>query len=333
MIDFRSLNKSNKVFVIAEIGNNHEGKFTNALKLIAAAKKAGVDAVKFQTYKTEEFIHPFQKKRFKKLKKFELSYEDFYKLSLVTKKNNLKFISTPFDIESVFFLKKIVDIFKISSGDNNYYDLIEKVISFKIPTIISTGLCSLEDIKQLCNFLKKKISIDKIALLHCISSYPALDKDANLFFIRNLIKNFSSVIGFSDHTIGKVAPLIAATLGAKIIEKHFTLDNNFSSFRDHKISLNPKDMKELIKDLKRFSLMTGVDRKIMSFDEKMNIKSMRRSLYVNKDLEVGHKILKKDISTLRPFCCSGPLEIKNFIGKRSKYYIKSFSCLKKISFK
>ena len=155
-MNFKDLNETNKTFIIAEIGNNHEGNFNNAVKLINAAKSANVDAVKFQTYKTENFINENEKKRFKKLKKFELSYNEFTKLSTIAKKKNLNFISTPLDSQSAHFLNNIVDIFKISSGDNNYYDLIKQVFSYKKPTIISTGLSEINDLKKLILIAKKK---------------------------------------------------------------------------------------------------------------------------------------------------------------------------------
>jgi len=151
-----NLRSLKKCFIIAEIGNNHEGSFNIACKLIKKAKDAGVDAVKFQTYETKNFINKFDTDRFDRLKKFELTKEEFYKLSVLTKKYNLKFISTPFDINSAIFLSKIVDLFKISSGDNNYFQLIEKILKFNMSTVISTGLLDYRGIANLYKFIKKK---------------------------------------------------------------------------------------------------------------------------------------------------------------------------------
>ena len=165
-----NLNNLKKTFIIAEIGNNHEGSFNVACKLIKEAKKAGVDAVKFQTFETKNYVNQNDVKRFKRLKDFELTKEEFYKLSLVAKNNNLKFISTPFDINSAIFLNKIVDCFKISSGDNNYYQLIEQVLKFKKNTIISTGLLNFKETINLYKFIKKsKFNNSKIAFLYCVS--------------------------------------------------------------------------------------------------------------------------------------------------------------------
>ena len=246
-----NLNKLKKTFIIAEIGNNHEGSFNVACKLIKEAKKAGVDAVKFQTFETKNYVNKNDFERFKRLKKFQLTKEEFYKLSLLAKNNNLKFISTPFDINSAIFLNKIIDYFKISSGDNNYYQLIEKVLKFKKNTIISTGLLNFKGTINLYKFIKKlKFDNSKIAFLHCVSSYPTEDKEANLLSISLLKKNFPFTIGYSDHTLGIHAAIAATVIGAKIIEKHFTLDNNYSKFRDHQLSLNPVNMKHLVDSIR-----------------------------------------------------------------------------------
>ena len=146
----------NKVLIIAEIGNNHEGSFKLAKRLIEKAAKAGVDAVKFQTFKTEKYVNDKDLSRYERLKKFELSKEDFYKLSKFAKSKKLIFISTPFDIQSAIDLNKCVDYFKISSGDNNYFQLIEKIISFKKPIIISTGLLDNSGIVDLLKIIKKR---------------------------------------------------------------------------------------------------------------------------------------------------------------------------------
>jgi sialic acid synthase SpsE len=186
-----NLNNLKKTFIIAEIGNNHEGSFNVACKLIKEAKKAGVDAVKFQTYRTEDFIHIKEIKRFRKLKKFELTKEEFYKLSFLAKNNNLKFISTPFDINSAVFLNKIVDCFKVASGDNNYYQLIETILKFNKATLISTGLLNFKEVLNLYKFIKnKKFNTSKLAFLHCVSSYPVPNYEANLLSIKFLKKKY-----------------------------------------------------------------------------------------------------------------------------------------------
>jgi sialic acid synthase SpsE len=319
-----NLQKLKKSFIIAEIGNNHEGSFNAACKLIKKAKDAGVDAVKFQTFQTRNFVNKFDAKRFNRLKKFELTKEEFYKLSLLAKSYDLKFISTPFDINSAIFLNKIVDLFKISSGDNNYFDLIEKVLKFNKSTIISTGLLNYSKINHLYKFIKKiNFNISKLGLLHCVSSYPTPNKQANLSSISFLRKKFSIAIGYSDHTIGESASLVAVALGAKIIEKHFTLDNNYSRFRDHKISLNPKNMKYLIDSIRSIEEMMGVEQKIVQSCEKKNINSMRRSIYSSRFIPRNSRIDLNDILIVRPFASLEPNKIAKVVGKINKKNIKS----------
>lgn len=314
-----NLNKLKKTFIIAEIGNNHEGSFNVACKLIKEAKNAGVDAVKFQTFKTEDFISPHERKRFKKLKKFELSYEDFEKLSVIAKKNDLKFISTPLDINSAIFLNNIVDCFKIASGDNNYYDLIKTVLNFDKPTFISTGLLHFTEVKNLVEFIKKiGFDFSRLSLFHCVSDYPVSYEEANLLSIKFLKKKLPLTIGYSDHTIGKEASVIAVSLGAKIIEKHFTLSNNFSKFRDHQISLNPIDMKQLVSSIRKTELMLGLEEKKIQKSEFKNLDLTRRSIYSANNFNKNSIIKKNMIKILRPANIYKPNDLKKILNKKIK---------------
>ncbi len=230
-----------KTFIIAEIGNNHEGSLSRAKQLILAAKKCGVDAVKFQTYIPNLIVSPFETERFKKLKKFQLSLESFKKLAVFAKKNKILFFSTPLDLKSAIYLNKIQKIFKIASSDSNFFPLIRKISNFNKTILLSTGMTSLKEIIKSKNMIfkiwkKKKIKSKKLVIMHCVSSYPVIDKEANLLAINALKKNFKDcVIGYSDHTLGNTSCLAAVALGAKVIEKHFTLNKNFSNFRDHKL--------------------------------------------------------------------------------------------------
>ncbi len=297
------LNKFKKIkkpLIIAEIGNNHEGSFKNALKLIDAAKKCGVDAVKFQTFKTHLYYSNQDIKRLKRLKKFELSFDQFSKLAKYAKKKNLIFISTPLDFESLDHLKKIVDIIKISSGDNNFYDLIKSSVNSKKELIISTGLTSLKEIRNLKKFIKDLSYTKNSYFLHCVSNYPVYTKNANLNFILKLKKIFKDNIGYSDHTIGIDACLISFLLGSSIIEKHFTLDKSFSNFRDHSISADPKDMSLLVKKIEMYRELIN-DKKVNYLNCENNERILfRRSYYFNKDLSKNSIINDKDIVPLRP---------------------------------
>ena len=312
--------KLKKPFIIAEVGNNHEGNFEVAKKMIYEVSKCGVDAVKFQTFIPELYVNTTDKKRIKQLKRFSLSKEQFFNLSIIAKKNKLKFISTPFDLESAEFLNKIVDYFKISSGDNKYYELIKKVLGFKKKTIISTGLLDLNELKKLYNFIKahKKTRLNQISFLHCVASYPTSLKDINLERISYIKDNFNVIPGFSDHTIGLSSSIVAFFHGAKIIEKHFTLSNDYSTFRDHKLSLNPNDMKNLVNFFNEFNEMNTPIQKKISRDEKQNLLSMRRNYYFNTDLKKGEKIMIKYLKFVRPAKQNGIDDLKNILNKKLK---------------
>ena len=289
-----------KPLIIAEIGNNHEGIFNNALKLIDAAKKSGVDAVKFQTFKTDLYYSNYDKKRVKRLKKFELSFDQFSKLAKYAKKKNLLFISTPLDLKSLDHLKKIVDIIKISSGDNNFNDLIKNSVKSNKELIISTGLTSLKEIESLKKFIQNLNSIKKTYFHHCVANYPVDPKNANLNFILKLKKIFKDNIGYSDHTLGIDACLISFMLGSLIIEKHFTLDKSFSNFRDHAISADPKDMSQLVKKIEMYrELMNNKKEKYLNCESKERT-LFRRSYYFNKNLVKNTIIRANDIIPLRP---------------------------------
>ena len=317
------MSKKNKTFIIAEIGNNHEGNIKIAKKLISSAAKTGVDAVKFQTFNPEEYVNSNDKKRFDRLKKFQLSEEEFTKLSKFAKQKKLKFISTPFDIKSAKFLNKIVDYFKISSGDNNYFQLIKKVLTFNKRTIISTGLLNYKEIKKLVSFVKKnKFPLSKLSLLHCVSAYPVNFEEANLSSISFLKKKFRISVGYSDHTIGTEASIIASSLGANIIEKHFTLDKNFSNFRDHKISSDPKEMSELVSLIRKTEMMLGKFDKKISKTEKLNKKSTRRSIHARVDLKKNEKITFEKIKIVRPENGLSPFMLPKIIGKKVLKNIK-----------
>jgi N,N'-diacetyllegionaminate synthase len=306
-----------KPFIIAEIGNNHEGSFHRAKKLVVEAAKAGVSAVKFQTFQAEYYINKTDKKRFKRLKKYELTKKNFIYLSELSRDLNLKFISTPFDLDSASFLSKIVDIFKISSGDNNYYDLIKQISGFGKKVIISLGLANMKEVLMLVKFLSK-INLKKNSILmHCVSSYPVLNEEANLNSINFLKNKLKMNIGYSDHTIGLMAPIVAYCFGATIIEKHFTLDYNQSSFRDHKLSLNPKDMKKLVISLNQVNEMIGDYNKTISNNEKKNILSMRRSYYANQNINRNQIITFDKIKFVRP-AVKNSLDLISILNKKVK---------------
>ena len=322
------MNLFKRTFIVAEAGNNHEGNFNLAKKLIFEAKQCGADAVKFQTIVPENFITKSNIKRYKQLKNFQLTFDQFKKLSDYSKKVGIVFFSTPSDIRSAQFLNKIQKIFKISSGDNNFLPLIKTIAEFNKSIFLSTGLADNEQIakakKLIINLWKKKAkNKKKLAILHCVSSYPVVKSEANLLAIKTLKNKFADcIIGYSDHTQGTLAPIAAVTLGAKIIEKHFTLNKSFSSFHDHKISANPKEMKKMINKIREIELMLGSGKKELQISEKKNLKFMRRSIVAKKDIPKGKVIKFADIDWLRLEGGLAPGNEKRIINKKSLCNIK-----------
>jgi len=326
-----------KTFIVAEIGNNHEGKYNIAKKLIKLAAKAGADAVKFQTFKVEEFINPKDKKRFNQIRKFQLNYRQFKNLKKLANSYKLKFISTPLDLESSNFLLKNSDIIKIASSDNNFFPMIDNILKSKKPTIISTGLLNFEQILYLKNRINKKIDKktmnENISFLHCVTNYPVITEDANLNSINFLINNLDQCIGYSDHTVGKEACLLAASLGAKIIEKHFTIDKKFSNFRDHAISADYMELKEIVDSIRKIEKLMGKNEKVIQKCEKPFLKIVRRMPYAKKNIEINDRISFSNIKFLRSTKSRNYLDLENIIGKKTKKKIKKNQLVNKRNLK
>ncbi len=301
-----------KCFIIAEIGVNHNNDLKIAKKLVLAAKKCGADAVKFQTFKAETLATKntpkanYQKTKkfnneshYEMLKKLELSNDDHFKISKFCKKNKIEFMSTPFDLESLKFLIKLgVKSIKISSADLTDHIIHNYLAKKKIRTIISTGMSNIDEIDQTIK-IYKKYKNNKFSLLHCISNYPASDKSLNLKNILTLKNRYNCTVGFSDHSIGNLASLISVGLGAKIIEKHFTLNKKMEG-PDHKISCTPNEFGKLVKDIRKVEVMRGSYIKKIR-DEEKEIRSIsKKSLIYNKNLKKGHNLKIGNLTSIRP---------------------------------
>jgi sialic acid synthase SpsE len=308
------------VMVVAEIGNNHEGNFDTAKRLTEMAAKCGVDAVKFQTFKTELFVSHSDTARFDRLKSFELSYSQFERLSELAHSLGLLFISTPFDLKSGEFLRSIVDCYKIASGDNNFFPLINQVVQTEKPVMLSTGLCDWQQVEQTISFIRGKMAgseiSNKLAVLHCVSCYPVKPEEANLRSIPYLKGRLNVNVGYSDHTEGIDAVILAVALGADIVEKHFTLDKNYSSFRDHQLSADPVEMSDLVKRIRQTSLMLGKYGKIVQPCEGQVATNSRRSIVAERDLPAGHCIGFSDLMWTRPAGGLTPGEEGRLVGKK-----------------
>ncbi len=246
--------KKNEVFLIAEAGINHGGQISTAIRLVDAAKKAGANAIKFQTYKTEKRVKK-DSKIFDILKKCELKYDEFYKIKKYCDKKKIIFFSTPFDAEAVNFLHQIkVKLFKVASFDIANHILIREIIKTKVPTIISTGMASLSEIKKVDKMFKFK----KIPhyFLHCISTYPNLENNSYLNNINFLSKILKNQVGLSDHTNDINTSLYSYILGSRIIEKHFKLSSSHKCV-DASVSITPNQFKKLRQELTHIKGVLG----------------------------------------------------------------------------
>lgn len=315
-----------KVLVVAEIGNNHEGNFNLAKDLVRKAAECGVNAVKFQTFKTEHYVSRSEVARFNQLKSFELSHSQFEELSRLTHSLDLLFISTPFDLVSAVFLETMVDAYKIASGDNNFYPLIGRVAQTGKPLIISTGSSDAGDVGKIVSFVRERLPGQdvsrKLAILHCVSSYPVALEQANLRSIQYLRESFDCAVGYSDHTMGVEASVMAVALGAQIIEKHFTLNKQFSNFRDHQLSADPDEMRELVQRIRIAESMLGVSMKIIQPCEESAIGTTRRSIVAGADLAQGHRIIWSDLTWIRPAGGLSPGEEHVLLGKVLKRSVR-----------
>lgn len=321
------MGRAPRTFIIAEAGINHNGSLKLAKKLVDISIKAGADAVKFQTFKADNVISVFANKlnyqknnnkdkqsQLEMLKSVELSDLDHVELHKYCKRKKIIFMSTPKDIDSARFLNKIgTSIFKIGSGEAINYELIREISTYKKKVIISTGMCTLEEVNKIYNIFKKNKR--QLSLLHCTTLYPCPVADCNLLSIKYLQKKLPVEIGFSDHTIGIDASIAAVCLGAKIIEKHITTNNKLSG-PDHKTSLNYTDFKKMVMKIRIMEKMLGDEKKEPSFKEKKNIKLIRRGLVFKKNFEKGKILTKNDIMIKRPMIGLMPEQINIVVGKK-----------------
>lgn len=328
----------NKVFIILEAGVNHDGKLSKALKLVDVAKSVGADAIKFQTWKTENLLIPNTKStnyqfKFSKIsnqydliKKLELRYEDFEKIFKYCKKKKITFLSTADDIESAKFLKDYQKIFKIGSGEIDNVPFLKYIGSLKKEVIISSGNSTVFDItKALKILIDSGTPKKKITLLHCNSAYPTPLEDANVNSVSFLKKKFKIKIGYSDHTLGFESAIAAVALGAKIVEKHFTLNKNTSG-PDHHMSLNPSEARSFIKVIKNTSKSLGVLNKKITKSEKKNKIFVRKSIVAKLPIKKNEKFSNNNLTTKRPALGLSPSHWNQVVGKKSNknYNINEF---------
>lgn len=315
--------------IIAEAGVNHNGDLYLAKKLIDVAAEAGVDYVKFQTFKAENLVSKnAQKAEYQKinagendsqlemLKKLELTLEDHHKLIDYCKEKKVAFFSTGFDLQSLDLLHQLgLRLYKVPSGEITNLPYLKKVAKLAEKVIISTGMCNLLDIENAINvFLENGFGKNEIVVLHCNTEYPTPMCDVNLNAMKTIANSFQVAVGYSDHTLGIEIPIAAVALGAEVIEKHFTLDRSMKG-PDHAASLEPNELIQMVKSIRNIEMALGSGIKEPTPSEIKNMAIARKSIHAARDIEEGSIIQEQDLVMLRPGDGISPMDMNKIIGK------------------
>ena len=324
--------------IIAEAGVNHNGSIELAKQLVDKAVDAGVDYIKFQTFKASKLVTKaakqaeYQQKnigkkgdsQYQMLKKIELSPEDHKILIAYCKEKGIRFFSTAFDFDSIDFLHSLdLKLWKIPSGEITNYPYIKKIAQFGAPVILSTGMCEMEDISAAMNtLLKFGVKREQITILHCNTEYPTPYEDVNLKAMISIKDEFKVDVGYSDHTKGIEVPIAAVALGATVIEKHFTLDRNMEG-PDHKASLEPNELKAMVNAIRNIEQALGGDGvKHVSESERKNIAIARKSIVAAKNIKKGELLTEGNLTVKRPGTGISPMRWEEIIGTKA---IRDFS--------
>lgn len=340
LFNVHSVGKGPRVMVIAEAGVNHNGKLSTALRLVDAARAAGCDAVKFQTFQTERLVipsapkAPYQKKtvpkktQFAMLKSLELSFKDFEKIFRHCEETGILFLSTPFDLESARFLRDLgVAAFKIGSGDLDNAPLLRFCARSGKPVILSTGMSILPEVRKSVHFLRVN-GVRRLVILHCTSNYPTQYDHVHLRVMDSLRQIFHCPVGFSDHTLGVEISLAAAARGASVIEKHITLNNRMEG-PDHSASLMPKELQELVAGVRRIELSLGSPIKRVLPTELAVRQTVRRSLVVDQTISKGEHFSAENLSVRRPGTGLSPWGYFNVLGRCARRTVSANTLLRK----
>lgn len=317
------------VLIIAEAGVNHNGSLDIAKKLIDKAVEAGVDVIKFQTFKSEKLVSKaarqaeYQQRNIGKgdegqlamLKRLELSHADHEELIAYCHTRGIRFFSTAFDMDSIDYLHSLqLGLWKIPSGEITNYPYLRKIASYKEPVILSTGMCELSDIEAAI-LLLMEFGVDKsmITVLHCNTEYPTPFEDVNLKAMLEIGEKFGVKIGYSDHTQGVEVPIAAVALGATVIEKHFTLDRNMEG-PDHKASLEPNELKAMVVSIRNIEKAMGTGHKCVSASERKNIEIARKSVVAACPIKKGELLTEENLTVKRPGDGISPMRWKEVVG-------------------
>lgn len=318
-----------KVLIIAEAGVNHNGSLDLAKKLIDEAAIAGVDFIKFQTFKAEKLVSRSAKQaeyqqrnigktgdsQYTMLKHLELNANQHEELIAYCQKKNIQFFSTAFDMDSINYLHSLnLGLWKIPSGEITNYPYLKKIAQYKEPVILSTGMCDLSDIAAALQvLLDNGLEKEQITILHCNTEYPTPMEDVNLRAMLEIEKKFGVNIGYSDHTEGIEVPIAAVALGATVIEKHFTLDRNMEG-PDHKASLEPQELRAMVKSIRNIELALGDGHKVVSASEQKNVEIARKSIVAACNIQKGEMLTEKNLTVKRPGNGISPMRWEEVIG-------------------
>ena len=318
-----------RITIIAEIGVNHNANIEIAAKMISVAKKAGADVAKFQTTKPEMLISKFAQKadyqkkntstnenQLEMIKKLVFPFEEFITLKRICDSEGILFCSTPFDLDSIEFLKTIdMPFWKIPSGEVTNLPYLIKIAETASPVVLSSGMCTLDEVRATVEILCDNGS-GEITVLHCNTEYPTPYEDVNLRAMLTIRNELNLKVGYSDHTLGIEVPVAAAALGATIIEKHFTLDRNMEG-PDHKASLEPDELAAMIKAVRNIEVALGNGFKAPAPSEQKNIPIARKSIIAKRDIMAGEIFDKDNITTKRPGNGISPMLWFDVIGKKA----------------
>lgn len=320
---------SSHVIIIAEAGVNHNGNYELAKQLVIKAKEAGVDYVKFQTAKPELVISKFAEmaeyqkvntgkveSQLEMCKKIHLKLEDYKPLKAFCEEVGVKFISTPFDLVSIDVLEELdMDFWKVPSGEVTNYPYLVKIAKTHRPVVMSTGMCEVDEVRAAVDvLLENGLTRDQISLLHCNTEYPTPFQDVNLAAMIDLASELGLSVGYSDHTVGIEVPIAAVAMGARVIEKHFTLDHNMEG-PDHKASLEPDELKKMVDSIRNIEKAIGDGKKHVSDSERKNIAIARKSIIAARNIKKGELLTEDNLTVKRPGNGINPMRWNEIVGK------------------
>jgi len=322
------------VFVIAEIGGNHEGDFEYAKRLLKFAWESGANAVKFQVYRGDKLVSKVEDPDSNQhLKRFELSLDQYIELARMARDLGTLFMASIWDREALEFLDPYVTVHKIGSGDFNAYEMVEAAVRTGKPIIQSCGLAAIEQVEKYVEYIKSLdpsyITERKLCLMQCTVMYPIPDRDANLNAMTLIKERTGLPVGYSDHTIGTYASEIAVAMGAQVIEMHFTDDREGKEFRDHRLSVTRDEMREFISKIEKIKELQGAyEKKVMRSEiENKHLVSFRRAVYPAQDLPAGSVLTRDNIISLRPNVGIDGRDYFEVLGKELKVSKKAYERL------